>query len=155
MTAAPLAALLADLDRIAHMASVNEENYRKEAAARFRELEQDRAFGFRRLNLMRSITAAMEGCGEEDEAIQKGMVAFLTELEWDGQSETQQETLAQFRPVLAACWEAAQPEADPAHAEKILAALRAFEAWFAEARNGPFLSLLEREIVQLPLVEIC
>ena len=39
-------------------------------------------------------------------------------------------------------------EADPA------AALAAFEAWFAGTRGGPFLALMEREIVELPLVEV-
>ncbi|MBN8986135.1 MAG: hypothetical protein J0H32_17040 [Rhizobiales bacterium] len=159
MTAQPLTALLDDLDRIAHDAAVNEENYRKEAAVRFRELEQDRAFGFRRLNLMRSVTAALDGCETEEDAILRGSTAFLHELGWSGTSETQQETLTNFAPVIAACWQATQPEAPetgiPADSASIIEKLRAFEAWFAEHRNGPFLSIMEREIVELPLVETC
>ncbi len=159
MTAQSLTALLDDLDRIAHDASINEENYRKEVAMRLRELEQDRAFGFRRLNLMRTVTAALEGSESEDEAIRHGSAAFLRELGWSGDSETQQETLRQFEPVIAACWRAAAPppETSDADAEPaaIIAKLRAFEAWFAENRNGPFLSIMEREIVELPLVETC
>jgi hypothetical protein len=159
MTAQPLTALLDDLDRIAHDAAVNEENYRKEAAVRFRELEQDRAFGFRRLNLMRTVTAALDGCENEDEAILRGSAAFLHELGWSGTSETQQETLTNFAPVIAACWQAMQPvspeaEASP-DAARIIEKLRAFEAWFAEHRNGPFLSIMEQEIVELSLVETC
>ncbi|MBN9002638.1 MAG: hypothetical protein J0H75_11445 [Rhizobiales bacterium] len=158
--AQPLTALLDDLDRIAHDASVNEENYRKEAAARFRELEQDRAFGFRRLNLMRTVAAAIDGSENEDDAILRGSAAFLQELGWSGASETQQETLKNFAPVIAACWQATQPEAPETGGPSDLAAaiiekLRAFEAWFAEHRNGPFLSVMEREIVELPLVETC
>ena len=159
MTAQPLTALLDDLDRIAHDASINEENYRKEAAIRFRELEQDRAFGFRRLNLMRTVTAALDGCETEEDAILRGSTAFLHELGWSGTSETQQETLTNFSPVIAACWQATQPatpEAQtPADSTVIIEKLRAFEAWFAEHRNGPFLSIMEREIVELPLVETC
>ncbi|MGN6308697.1 MAG: hypothetical protein ACTHNN_03990 [Xanthobacteraceae bacterium] len=159
MTAQPLTALLDDLDRIAHDASINEENYRKEAAVRFRELEQDRAFGFRRLNLMRSVTAALDGCETEEDAILRGSTAFLHELGWSGTSETQQETLTNFAPVIAACWQATQPEAPeagaPADSAAIIEKLRAFEAWFAEHRNGAFLSIMEREIVELPLVETC
>ena len=102
MTAQPLTALLDDLDRIAHDASINEENYRKEAAARFRELEEDRAFGFRRLNLMRTVTAALDGCETEEDAILRGSTAFLHELGWSGTSETQQETLTNFAPVITA-----------------------------------------------------
>lgn len=160
MTAQSLTALLDDLDRIAHDASVNEEDYRKEVAVRLRELEQDRAFGFRRLNLMRTVTAALEGSENEDEAVRHGSAAFLRELGWSGDSETQQETLRQFEPVIAACWRAAQPqppETPDADAEPaaIIEKLRAFEAWFADNRNGPFLSIMEREIVELPLVETC
>jgi hypothetical protein len=159
MTAQPLTALLDDLDRIAHDASINEENYRKEAAARFRELEQDRAFGFRRLNLMRTVTAALDGCETEEDAILRGSTAFLHELGWSGTSETQQETLTNFAPVIAACWQATQPNTSEAGAlvnsTTIIEKLRAFEAWFAEHRNGPFLSIMEREMVELPLVETC
>lgn len=155
MTAQPLTALLDDLDRIAHDASINEENYRKEAAARFRELEQDRAFGFRRLNLMRTVTAALDGCETEEDAILRGSTAFLHELGWSGTSEMQQETLTNFAPVIAACWQATQPEAPETGPAAIIEKLRAFEAWFAEHRNGPFLSIMEREIVELPLVETC
>lgn len=159
MTAQPLTALLDDLDRIAHDASINEENYRKETAVRFRELEQDRAFGFRRLNLMRTVTAALDGCETEEDAILRGSTAFLHELGWSGTSETQQETLTNFAPVIAACWQTMQPvlpEAQtPADSTAIIEKLRAFEAWFAEHRNGAFLSIMEREIVELPLVETC
>jgi hypothetical protein len=159
MTAQPLTALLDDLNRIAHDASINEENYRKEAAVRFRELEQDRAFGFRRLNLMRTVTAALDGCETEEDAILRGSTAFLHELGWSGTSETQQETLTNFAPVIAACWQATLPEAPeagaPADPASIIEKLRVFEAWFAEHRNGPFLSIMEREIVELPLVETC
>jgi hypothetical protein len=159
MTAQPLTALLDDLDRIAHDASINEENYRKEAAVRFRELEQDRAFGFRRLNLMRTVTAALDGSESEEDAILRGSTAFLRELEWSGTSETQQETLTNFAPVIAACWQATQPNTSEAEAPvdstTIIEKLRAFEAWFAEHRNGPFLSIMEREMVELPLVETC
>ena len=159
MTAQPLTALLDDLDRIAHDAAVNEENFRREAAVRFRELEQDRAFGFRRLNLMRTVTAALDGCETEEDAILRGSAAFLHELGWSGTSETQQETLTNFAPVIAACWQATQAEMPdagaPTDSTAVIEKLRAFEAWFAEHRNGAFLSIMERDIVELPLVETC
>jgi hypothetical protein len=155
MTAQPLTALLDNLDHIAHTASINEENYRKEAAARFRELEQDRAFGFRRLNLMRTVTAAIVGSETEEDAVEKGSAAFLLELGWAGTSETQQEALEHFCPIIRACWQATQSETPEAESDAIIEKLRVFEAWFGEARNGPFLSVMEREIVELPLVETC
>ena len=74
---------------------------------------------------------------------------MLREVGWSGATEPQREVADRFAPVVAALAAAASDEpADPA------AALAAFEAWFAEARGAPFLGLMEREVVELPLVEI-
>jgi len=155
MTTQALTAFLDQLEQTAHAASVNEETYRREAAARFQVLEQERAFGFRRLNLMRTVVAAINGCETEEEAITKGSAAFLLELGWAGQSETQQEALANFQPVIRACWQAAQSEDADAKSTELGGKVNDFERWFGQARSGPFLSVLEREIVELPLVETC
>jgi len=56
--------------------------------------------------------------------------------------------------VIRACWQAVQAESE-AEKPEIGGQLDSFERWFGKARNGPFLSVLEREIVELPLVEIC
>ncbi len=32
--------------------------------------------------------------------------------------------------------------------------LAAFERWYAEKRNAPFLGLMEQEVQELPLVEV-
>ena len=50
-----------------------------------------------------------------------------------------------FEPVALAVW---GEDADAA------AALAGFEAWFAEQRGAGVLALMEREVVELPLVEI-
>lgn len=155
MTAQTLAIFLDELEREAHGASVAEEAYRREVAERMRTLEQERAFGFRRFNLMRSITAAVAAAQNEDEALAKGQEVLLAELQISAASEANQETLRRFEPVLRACWSACQPESGEADTAAIAAALREFEAWFGTARSGPFLSLMDREIVELPLVEVC
>ena len=168
MTTQQLSALLDDFERSAHAASVNEENYRREVAVRLKELENDRAFGFRRLNLMRTVIAALQGCETEEEALAGGSAAFLREVGWSSESEAQQEALEQFHPDSRACWQTrqlgAETEADgeteatvkgEAEPAEIGNRLNEFERWFGKARNGPFLSVLEREIVELPLVEVC
>ncbi len=111
MTTQALSAFLDELEQSAHAASVAEENYRREAAARIRELENERAFGFRRLTLMRTVADAIRDCETEDDAVVKGSAAFLREVGWSTESETQQEALEQFQPVIRACWRAAQAEA--------------------------------------------
>lgn len=154
MTAEALTTFLDQLEQSAHAASVEEENYRREVAARIQALEKARAFGFRRLNLMRTVVAAIEACETEDDAVVQGSTAFLREVGWSSESESQQEALEKFQPVIRACWQAGQAERE-IDQQTIGGRLNDFERWFGEARNGPFLSVLEREIVELPLVEIC
>lgn len=62
MTTQQLSAFLDEFEQSAHQASVNEESYRREVAARLKELANERAFGFRRLNLMRTVVAAIRDC---------------------------------------------------------------------------------------------
>ena len=69
MTTQALSAFLDELEQSAHAASVAEENYRREAAARIRELENERAFGFRRLTLMRTVADAIRDWGYEGQPI--------------------------------------------------------------------------------------
>jgi len=153
-----LTTYLDGLEQAAHAASTAEEVYRREIAQRVRALEQDRAFAFRRLNLMRTVTAAVTGHEEEAEALQAGNIAFMRELEWTGATEAQRQALEQFQPVVLAAWtlsRATEEEADrAANMAALERALTAFEQWFAASRNGPFLSVMEREVVELPLVEI-
>ena len=90
----------------------------------------------------------------------------MRELEWTGATEAQRQALEQFQPVVLAAWtlsrvtegegdKAADTAADKAAKMAALQrALTVFEQWFAASRNGPFLSVMEREVVELPLVEI-
>ena len=164
MTVQQLSAFLDDFERSAHEASVNEENYRREVQDRLKVLANERAFGFRRLNLMRTVVAAISDCETEDDAIVKGSAAFLREVGWSAENESQQESLEKFQPVIRACWQIKQAGTEDeasggtkvdAKPDDIGKQLSEFEDWFGKARNGPFLSVLEREILELPLVEIC
>lgn len=149
-----LTTYLDELEQAAHAASTAEEVYRREIAQRVRALEQERAFAFRRLNLMRTVASAVAGHEEEAEALQAGSVAFMRELEWTGATESQRQTLEQFRPVVLAAWALDRAEEGQRDQAALTRALTAFEDWFAQSRQGPFLSVMEREVVELPLVEI-
>src|SRR5262245_97691 len=96
--------LLDRLDRAARDASIAEEAYRREAAARFKALEQERAFAFRRLNLVRSLSSAMRGAEDEAKAMERAFASLITELGWSGTSESQREVLERFKPVSVALW---------------------------------------------------
>ncbi|HWM81081.1 MAG TPA: hypothetical protein VNQ56_03375 [Pseudolabrys sp.] len=154
MTAQILTAYLDDLERTAHKVSADEETYRREAAARFRELEQARAFAFRRLNLMRTVIDAVTGIEEEEEAIKTGTIAFMREVEWSGATEAQRQAIEQFNPVVLAAWQLSRTEGDAGDTAGLTRALADFEQWFSNSRNSPFLTVMEREVVELPLVEV-
>jgi hypothetical protein len=63
--------------------------------------------------------------------------------------------MEQFAPVANAIWDARQTgENDSESAAAIEQQLAAFEQWFERNRNAPFLSLMDREVLELPLVEV-
>ncbi|MBN9600451.1 MAG: hypothetical protein J0G28_12365 [Afipia sp.] len=155
MTAQTLTAFLDGLEQVAHAASTVEETYRREAAERFEVLAKERAYGFRRLNLMRSVVNAIAGSKDEDEAIVRGSAAFLQEVGWSSITEAQQEALEHFHPVIRAAWQVVESEDPEASFAKIGEELKGFEDWFGGARQSAFLSVLDREVVELPLVEVC
>lgn len=155
MTARPIDAYFDRLETSARKAGIAEENYRKEAVLRIKELERARAFAFRRLNLLKTIAGAMRSAENEAEAFERGRTAFLQEVNWSGTSDTQREVLDLFQPVLAALWRINDAEISDADFTRLDSDLAEFEKWFAENRNGPFLSLMDAEPLELPLVETC
>lgn len=159
MTAA-LDAYLDELNDAARDANVAEETYRKDALTRIKHLELERAYAFRRLNLIKVVASSMNGAKDEAEAIARASATFLSEIGWTGASEAQREVLGKFLPVIVALQEAAKAPADTGDAgsaadkPSIKQELAAFETWYAEKRNAPFLRLMEQEVLELPLVEV-
>jgi hypothetical protein len=144
-----VAALIETLTATAKAASTAEQDHQKEAARRAAELRTERAFAWRRLNLVRATATAVRGAEGPEAVAAAGRATLLAETGWAGATEAQREVAEKFVPVAQAVSAAATgEEADPA------AALAAFETWYAEARGAPFLALMEREVVELPLVEV-
>lgn len=155
--------LLDELGRLAREKAVAEQAFRKEAALRAEELRQERAFAYRRLNLLRAVAAGVGGAGDETEALAAGRRILMREAAWTGAlTEAREEVARQFEPVSLAVWQAvrAEPEEGAARDDDddaqpdAGAALAAFEAWYEDARGGAFLGLMEREVLELPLVEV-
>ena len=159
MTAPAIAAYLSQLEARAREESIAEEQFRRGIAERLKELERRRAFAYRRLTLVRSVATGLGGAVSEEEAAENGTAAFMREIGWNGATEAQREVAQRFRPVAAAIWRASQPPSDAGEAagEEDVAvdeALAEFERWFEIARNAPFMSVMDREPLVLPLVEI-
>jgi len=152
--------LIGNLNDAARRASVAEEKFRREAAERISTLERARSFAFRRLNLVKAIIAAMATAEEQPAAIAHATSVFLREVNWNGASESQREVVERFLPVAHAIWEAGQAGKDDEgkgeneRAAAVEQELATFEQWFERNRNGPFLSLMDGEVLELPLVEV-
>ena len=153
MTNPELANYFDELDRIAKAANFAEDEFRRNITKRVKELEVERAFAFRRLNLMKSIGQAVADAKDEEEVKVKASECSLAEVNWTGGSQAQRDVVEKFTPVALAVWNASKPEAKPEDVAKIEPELTAFEEWFAQNREAPFLTLMEVEMVELPLVE--
>ena len=151
----PFATWLETLTAEARGAGAAEQQHQKDAARRAAELKEARAFAWRRLNLMRTLAAAVRSAEDAEAATAAGRAAMLREVGWNGATQAQRDVAERFAPVTLAVWAATRPEpdAEPEPGDAA-AAFAAFEDWYAAERGAPFLALMEREIVELPLVEV-
>jgi hypothetical protein len=148
-------AIVAQLEAAAKAAQQAEDALRKRMVEEVARLERERAFAYRRLNLMRAVADAVARAESQDAAVANGLAAVRNELGWDGESETRTETLDRFAAVIRATFarlgsetaEAETPAADPVDA------LSDFEAWYAARFERPFWVLFDQYVPELPLVE--
>ncbi len=154
MTNPELQKYFEELDRVARAANAAEDEFRNNIQKRIRELEEERAFAFRRLNLMKSVGQAVAGAENEEDATAKANETFLAEVGWSGGSQSQREVAEKFTPVALALWHAGKAEAKAEDAAKVAQELADFEAWFSQNREAPFLTLMQRDLPELPLVEV-
>jgi hypothetical protein len=143
-----LDALKAAADR----AEVAEGQIRREAAQRIAVLEQERAFAFRRLNLMRAVADAVAESESEEIAVANALAVLRSKLGWSSDSEARTEVLSRFASVCQAvfCNLAASEDAPTTTVQNALAE---FETWYAGSRKSPFWVLFEQYIPETPLVD--
>lgn len=141
---------LVELKTAAEAAKVAESRFRRDAAARIAALEQERAFAFRRLNLMQAIAAAMASAESEEIAVASAFATLRTRLGWNSDSEARSEVIARFGQVVLAMFRAPDEEESANNFPKALAG---FEHWYAETRGSPFWLLFEHQIPDTPRVD--
>lgn len=149
---------LETLQEKAQSAQAVETLYRHEAAVRIASLDQERAFAFRRLNLMRTLAAAMQpqaGDGEwqhdEEIAVARAIAALLAKLGWSSDSDAREAMLDNFTPVIVALHRAELTGSGTV--EEVVDALARFEAWYAATFNASFWMLFENPIPDTPRVD--
>lgn len=149
---AAASAFLASLQSAADVAAAAETNFRREAAERIRGLEQERAFAFRRLTVMRLVMNAIAGAESEEIGVAAALAALRTKLGWSSDSEARSAVLSRFAAVAKAMLVMRDGPAETAP-KKIVEALAAFEAWYVTAYSVPFWSLFEHEMAETPVVD--
>ncbi|NGO54178.1 hypothetical protein [Allomesorhizobium camelthorni] len=146
------ALLLRELKTAAEAAKTAEASFRREAALRIAALEEERAFAFRRLNLMQAIAEAMASAESEEIAVASAFAALRTRLGWNLDSEARSEVIMHFSPVALAVFRA-EVSSEEESSAKAHEAIAAFEHWYAETRGSPFWVLFEQQMPDTPLVD--
>lgn len=155
----PTTALFLDqLKQAAAQADSAEAIIRREMALKIRNVEQERAFAFRRLNLIRAVFDAIAGAESEEIAVATALAALRVKLGWSDDSEPRTEALSRFSPVAVAMFHAMSPPEEKEKGEKKLPpdpaeALRAFENWYAQSRDHSFWILFEHYLPETPRVD--
>jgi hypothetical protein len=146
-----MAPFLLELKTAAEAAKAAEGNFRREAAKQIAALEQERAFAFRRLNLMQAVTKAMASAESEEVAVANAFAVLRMCLGWNSHSEARLEVITHFGRVALAVFRV--PAGDDEAAADVHKALARFEHWYAETRGSPFWILFEHHMPDTPLVD--
>lgn len=140
------------LKTAAEQAENAEGQFRREAAQRIATLEQERAFAFRRLNLMRAVADAVAEAEGEEIAVANALAVVRGRLGWSSDSEARIEVLSQFAPVGQAVFRGLEPPEEGLPVS-VPEALARFEGWYVERHRTPFWVLFEHYIPETPLVD--
>lgn len=145
--------LLDRLKAAAARAQAAETQYRREATEKIARLETERAFAFRKLNLLTAMADAMRDAGSEEAAAARGLTLLRDRIRWSALDEARNEVLSRFASVAAAVHRATT-RADEAATNEVGDRLAEFEVWHLNHRGNPFWALFEQELPELPLVEV-
>jgi hypothetical protein len=146
------------LKAAADQAAAAEDAFRREAAARAKALERERAFAFRRLNFMRAVAEAVAAAEDEAAAMAGAGAVLRAKLGWASDSGARTQVVERFVPVAQAMFAALAPPSEATDGENAprpdaVAALAAFEGWYAETHPGPFWALFEHYMPETPVVD--
>jgi hypothetical protein len=150
---APTTTFLDTLEAAAKDAEAAELSFRREFEDRVKLLERDRAFAFRRLNLMRSIAAAIASAESEDIAVASAFAILRAKLGWSSDSEARDAVLSRFAVVARAAFTALAPTDSEMPKIDVTTELEGFETWYAATHPAPFWTLFEQYMPETPVVD--
>jgi len=131
-----------------------EDEFRSQISARIKELEKQRSFAFRRLNLMKEVASVIAGAESEEIAVAGATAVLRAKLGWADDSEARVAVVSSFAPVAQAMFASLAPaESDDEPRPDVLKTLSEFEAWYAETHPNPFWVLFENYMPGTPVVD--
>jgi len=130
-----------------------EEAFRREVAARTEQLARERAFAFRRLNLMRAVAEAVASAENEEIAVAATLAVVRAKIGWSSDSDARAQTLEHFAPIARAAFKSLGPRAEGEPEPDVIKALQEFEAWYAATHPAAFWALFEQYIPETPRVD--
>ena len=129
----PMQSFLNVLTAEAEARAEEETDFRRQIASRTKELERQRSFAFRRLNLMRSVAEVIAGAESEEIAVAAGGAVLRAKLGWHDDSEARSEVVENFAPVAQAIFANFEPsESEDEEKPNVMDRLSAFETDEAE-----------------------
>jgi hypothetical protein len=138
----------------AERSAAAEDEFRRGIAARTRQLERERSFAFRRLNLIRDISAAIAGAESEEIAVAAATAVLRAKLGWVSDSEARVQVVSSFASVAQAMFASlAASEGDDEAKPDVIKSLADFEAWYEETHPHPFWFLFENYMPETPVVD--
>jgi hypothetical protein len=150
----PAESYLDALKLAADQSSVAENEFRSQIAARVKELEKQRAFAFRRLNLMKEVSGVIASAESEEIAVAVATAVLRAKLGWASDSEARMEVVSNFAPVAQAMFASLAPvESEDEEKPDVIGKLAEFEAWYAETHPNPFWVLFENYMPETPVVD--
>jgi hypothetical protein len=147
-----VAAFLEILQGAASNAASAETAYRREAAAHIKQLERERSFAFRRVNLMKPIADAAVRAESEEMAVAGSQAILRAKLGWSGDTEVRSAVLTEFAKVAQALFANFHP-AEGQHPADVLTLLKDFETWYEATHRTPFWDLFDQPMPETPLVD--
>jgi hypothetical protein len=150
----PAQAYLDVLKLSAERSAAAEDEFRRGIAERTRQLDRERSFAFRRLNLMKEITASIAGAESEEIAVAAATAVLRAKLGWVSDSEARMEVVSRFAPVAQAMFASLAPsESDDEAKPDVIKSLADFEAWYEQTHPHPFWVLFENYMPETPVVD--
>src|ERR1700709_2470640 len=148
----PAESYLDVLKLAADNSSVAENEFRNQLAARIKELEKQRSFAFRRLNLMKEVSGVIAGAESEEIAVAVATAVLRAKLGWADDSGARMGVGSSFAPVAQAMFASLAPvESEDEEKPDVIEALAEFEAWYAETHPNPFWVLFENYMPETPV----